>query len=89
MQTCDITIINKLGLHARAAAKLVQLTSQFSADIQLKTATKSADAKNIMSVLMLAAAYGCELSIQTNGEDEKEAMAQVCQLFADRFDEPE
>ena len=89
MQNSDITITNKLGLHARAAAKLVQLASRFNADIQLQTAAKSADAKSIMSVLMLAATCGTELHIQTNGRDEIEAMAQICQLFANRFDEAE
>ena len=65
----DVTIVNRLGLHARAAAKLVNLAGRFSARIELVTAAKRADAKSIMSVLMLAATKGTELKLDADGDD--------------------
>ncbi|MBU2966128.1 HPr family phosphocarrier protein [Amphritea sp. 2_MG-2023] len=84
-----ITIINKLGLHARAAAKLINVTSSFSADIQLTKDGRQVDGKSIMSVMMLAASKGTELSISTNGEDEQQAMDAIITLINNRFDEEE
>lgn len=84
-----IMIINKLGLHARAAAKLVTLASSFQSTIELKTKCKAANGKSIMSVMMLAAAKGTEIILCINGEDEKQAVAALEILINQRFDEPE
>ncbi|WP_198266261.1 HPr family phosphocarrier protein [sulfur-oxidizing endosymbiont of Gigantopelta aegis] len=82
-----LTITNKLGLHARAAAKLVTLASSFKSNIELKTSTKSANGKSIMSVMMLAASKGIEVTLVINGNDEKEAVAALELLIKHRFDE--
>ncbi|RTE65914.1 HPr family phosphocarrier protein [Amphritea opalescens] len=84
-----ITIINKLGLHARAAAKLINVTSSFSSDIQLTKDGRQVDGKSIMSVMMLAASKGTELSVSTSGDDEQQAMDAIIQLINNRFDEEE
>jgi len=89
MQQIEVTLINKLGLHARAAAKLVNTASSFSSDITIKKAGQSANGKSIMAVMMLAASCGTELSISADGEDEQAALDSLQQLIADRFDEPE
>lgn len=85
----DIKIINRLGLHARAAAQLVRLASQFKSKIQISRADNgvSADAKSILSVLSLAAARGTVLKLEFNGEDEKEAIIAVEKLFTEGFGE--
>jgi len=85
----NITIINKLGLHARAAAKLIGTTSSFSCEIRIDKAGREVDAKSIMAVMMLAASKGTELRITTNGEDEQAAMDAVVALINNRFDEEE
>lgn len=85
----NITIINKLGLHARAAAKLVNVASQFSSVIKLSNNGKLVDSKSIMSVLMLAASKGTELTLTFNGEDEAQALAAIETLINNRFDEEE
>lgn len=85
----EITIINKLGLHARAAAKLIGTTSSFSCDIRIDKAGREVDAKSIMAVMMLAASKGTELKIITKGEDEAAAMDAVTALINNRFDEEE
>lgn len=88
----DITVINKLGLHLRAATKLVQLASEFDADIQVACNDQTADAKSIMDVLMLAAIIGTELTITVNGdsrEDEEEAMDAILSIIRDKFGEEE
>ncbi len=82
-----LIISNKLGLHARAAAKLVTLASSFNADIELKTKCKTANGKSIMSVMMLAAAKGTEITLTINGDDEKEAIAALEILIKRKFDE--
>jgi phosphocarrier protein HPr len=84
-----ITIINKLGLHARAAAKLVTLASSFSARIEVKTPCKTANGKSIMSVMMLAASQGTELILLIDGHDEQEACSALEVLINHRFDESE
>ena len=89
MQEKQITIINKLGLHARAAAKLINVTSSFSSDIQLNKDGRQVDGKSIMSVMMLAASKGTELTISTSGEDEQQALEAIEQLINNRFDEEE
>lgn len=89
MPAVDIEIINKLGLHARAASKLVALSARFPCEIKISKADKSVDGKSIMSVMMLAAAKGTQLQISTNGEDENAALAAIVQLINNKFDEEE
>ena len=85
----ELLIINRLGLHARAAAKLVATASRFSASIKLQKDGKSADAKSIMGVMMLAAGKGSHLTVQCDGEDEAASLAAVEALIQDRFGEDE
>ncbi|MCK5648541.1 MAG: HPr family phosphocarrier protein [Gammaproteobacteria bacterium] len=82
-----IIISNKLGLHARAAAKLVTLASSFESTIELKTKCKTANGKSIMSVMMLAASKGTEITLLIEGDDEKQAVAALEILIKRRFDE--
>lgn len=89
MQTKEITVINKLGLHARATTKLVQMANRFGAKITLDNGSKTADAKSIMGVLMLAGKQGTTLTLTCEGEDELEAMEAISGLFADYFGEGE
>ena len=89
MATKDIPIINKLGLHARAAAKLVQTASRFEADIILKHNGKEVSGKSIMGVMMLAAGKGTTLSIIASGPDEAAALNELEKLIRDRFGENE
>ena len=85
----QLTIINKLGLHARAAAKLVKLCSSFTADIEIQKEDKKVNCKSIMGVMMLAASRGSEITLTANGEDETAAINAVCHLIEDRFGEDE
>ena len=85
----QVTIINKLGLHARAAAKLVGCTSAFSSDIQAGVGGNMVDAKSIMSVMMLAAGKGTVLDLKINGGDEEAALEAITTLIDNRFDEAE
>lgn len=84
-----ITIINKLGLHARAAAKLINTTSRFSSDIKLIKDGREVDGKSIMSVMMLAASKGTELSLKVEGTDQEEAIEAIETLVNNYFDEGE
>lgn len=84
-----VTIINRLGLHARAAAKLVSCTSAFSSKIHVGHEGNMVDGKSIMSVMMLAAGKGTELDLEINGRDEEEALAAIIALIENRFDEGE
>ncbi|MEH6651476.1 MAG: HPr family phosphocarrier protein [Motiliproteus sp.] len=83
----QLTIINKLGLHARATAKLIGVSSNFSSQIQLIRDGRAVDAKSIMSVMMLAASQGTELTVTTEGEDETQAMIAIENLINDYFGE--
>ena len=83
----QIEIINKLGLHARAAAKFVTLASGFESEVQLELNGNQVNGKSIMGVMMLAAAQGTQLVIMVEGPDENEAIEKLCELIADRFDE--
>ena len=85
----QVTIVNKLGLHARAAAKLVKLASRFEAEVQLKRDQQTVDAKSIMAVMMLAAGKGVDVDIEARGLDADEAVAELEQLIVDRFGEAE
>ncbi len=84
-----ITVVNKLGLHARAAAKLVKLAGGYQSAIRLTRAETAVDAKSIMGVMMLAATQGSELTLMVQGEDAESAAEAVCRLFADCFGEGE
>ncbi len=83
----EIPIINRLGLHARASAKLVQLLGDFKAQTTLIGGGREVNAKSIMGVLLLAAGNGSTVTLRTDGPDEAEAMAAAEALFARRFDE--
>ncbi|HAG93376.1 MAG: phosphocarrier protein HPr [Pseudomonadales bacterium] len=85
----SITIINKLGLHARAASKLVGTASRYESQILLNRNGQQADAKSIMSILMLAASQGTELQVTVNGADAEEAWHNIETLINNRFDEAE
>ena len=85
----QVTIINKLGLHARAAAKFVGCASAFSSNIQAGKDGQLVDGKSIMSVMMLAAGKGSVLNLQIEGDDEQDAHDALIALIANRFDEPE
>ncbi len=85
----NITIINKLGLHARAASKLVNLTSQFSSSVMLDKKGNKVNAKSIMGVMMLAASQGTELVMEVEGEDEQACSDAIIELINNRFDEAE
>ena len=85
----DAPIINKLGLHARASAKLTQLASGFPCEVWLERNGRRVNAKSIMGVMMLAAAKGSTITIDTQGEQADEALAAIQALVADRFGEGE
>jgi phosphocarrier protein HPr len=85
----QLTIINKLGLHARAAAKFVSCTSSFSSSIQAGKDGQLVDAKSIMSVMMLAAGKGTILDVEIHGSDEEAALAALTTLIENRFGEAE
>ncbi len=87
MQERTITITNRLGLHARAAAKLVKLAAGFQSRILIEARQKTADAKSIFSVLLLAATQNTEIEITVEGSDEEEAIGALCRLIADKFGE--
>lgn len=80
-------IINKLGLHARAAAKLSHLANMFSANIYLIYNEDKVNAKSLLGILTLAASVGNELTLQASGEDEQEAITAISELFNRKFDE--
>jgi phosphocarrier protein len=85
----DVEIINKLGLHARASAKLTQTASSFSCEVWLERSNRRINAKSIMGVMMLAAAKGVTITVETDGTDEEAAMQAIVQLIADKFGEGE
>ncbi len=89
MQHKHIDIINKLGLHARAAAKLVKLASSFESSIEIEKDEQRVNAKSIMGVMMLAASRGNTISIYAEGADEIDAIQQIETLICDKFGEPE
>ena len=89
MQQREIEIVNKLGLHARASAKLTQLAGQFTAEVWISRDGRKVNAKSIMGVMMLAAAKGAIVAIETYGPDEEQAMAALVGLINDKFGEGE
>jgi len=89
MQQREAEIVNKLGLHARASAKLTQLAAQHVSEVWLSRNGRRVNAKSIMGVMMLAAAKGSRVTIETDGADEEAAMQALLALIADRFGEAE
>jgi len=85
----EAEIINKLGLHARASAKLTQVAGRFQANVWVGRNGRRVNAKSIMGVMMLAAAMGSKVMVETDGPDEQQAMDAVTGLIAARFDESE
>jgi phosphocarrier protein HPr len=85
----ETTIVNKLGLHARASAKLTQLAGRFQCEIWMTRNARRINAKSIMGVMMLAAGIGSTVLIETEGVDEQEAMDELLALIADKFGEGE
>ena len=83
------TISNKLGLHARASAKLTKLAGSYPCEVWLSRGERRVNAKSIMGVMMLAAGLGTELQVETNGEKEQECMDALLTLIADKFGEGE
>ena len=89
MTLAVVKVLNTLGLHARPAAKVVDCAARYASDIRLIYDEKEVDAKSIMSVLLLAAPCGAELSLKINGDDEAAALQAMMALFADGFGELE
>jgi phosphocarrier protein len=87
MQEREVEVVNKLGLHARAAAKLTQLATKYQCDVSLIRNGRRVNAKSIMGVMMLAAGKGAKVTLETDGPDEKEAMSALTALIADYFGE--
>ena len=85
----SITISNRLGLHARASAKLTKLATGFKSEVFMSRNGRKVNAKSIMGVMMLAAGMGAEVEIETDGEDEQAAMDAICALINDKFGEGE
>lgn len=83
----EITIINKLGLHARAATKLAKTAAQFEARVQVSNGQSTVDGKSVMSLMLLAAVQGSVLTVCTEGSDEDAAMEAIATLINNRFDE--
>jgi len=89
MVCVEISIVNKLGLHARAAAKFVTLASSFDSEIKVARGSRCVNGKSIMGVMMLAAGKGMQIEVTADGGDEVVAIAQLEQLVAQRFGEEE
>ena len=82
-----MTIINKLGLHARAAARFVETAAAYEADVRVKSGDKSVNGKSIMGLMMLAAAKGASLELTVSGKDEERALRALARLIENRFGE--
>ncbi|MBK7952799.1 MAG: HPr family phosphocarrier protein [Candidatus Accumulibacter sp.] len=89
MVRAETAIINKLGLHARASAKLTQLAGRFASDVWMEKGARRINAKSIMGVMMLAAGKGSTVVVETDGSDEQVANEAIIELIADRFGEAE
>ncbi|MDR2592617.1 MAG: HPr family phosphocarrier protein [Chitinispirillales bacterium] len=83
----DVTVVNKLGIHARPAGSIVRAASTFKSKVELVKDGNTADAKSIMNVMMLAASKGTVISVRADGEDEQEAVQAVISLFENKFNE--
>ncbi len=89
MKCRRVTIVNRLGLHARASAKLVSLASEFQSKILLRRDAQEVNAKSIMGIMMLAAARGTEIELCADGRDADKALRALTELVTDRFGEEE
>lgn len=89
MARAETEIVNKLGLHARASAKLTQLAASFESEIWMEKGSRRINAKSIMGVMMLAAGKGSKVVIETTGDDEQDALDAILKLIADKFGEGE
>ena len=89
MARAETEIVNKLGLHARASAKLTQLAGSFDCEIWMEKGSRRINAKSIMGVMMLAAGKGSKVVIETTGDDEQDALDAILKLIADKFGEGE
>ena len=89
MQRSEVTIVNKLGLHARASAKLTRLAASYPCEVWMARGERRINAKSIMGVMMLAAGIGTQVTIETEGEQEQQAMDALRALIEDRFGEGE
>ena len=89
LQTQEITIVNKLGLHARASAKLTKLAGSFQCDVWMSKGQRRVNAKSIMGVMMLAAGLGSQVVLETDGPQETEALQALVALIEDKFGEGE
>ncbi len=89
MPQAEAEIVNKLGLHARASAKLTQTAGRFAAEVWLSRSGRKVNAKSIMGVMMLAAGKGTRITVETSGDDAEPALAAVLALIADKFGEGE
>ena len=87
MQQREVEIINKLGLHARASAKLTQLAAKYQSDVQMSRNGRKVNAKSIMGVMMLAAGKGAKVTVESDGPDEGAAMDAIVALIGDYFGE--
>lgn len=87
MQQREVEIVNRLGLHARASAKLTQLAARFQSEVQIGRNGRKVNAKSIMGVMMLAAGKGSKVMLEVDGPDETEAMDALCTLIKDYFGE--
>jgi phosphocarrier protein len=87
MQQRDVEIVNKLGLHARASAKLTQLAAKYRSEVQMTRNGRKVNAKSIMGVMMLAAGKGATITIEVDGPDEGDAMTAIVALIGDCFGE--
>jgi phosphotransferase system HPr (HPr) family protein len=85
----QVLIINKLGLHARAASKLAQLSQKFTAKVTIELNENSADANSIMGLMLLAGAQGKTVNVIASGKDAKIELEEICQLFSNKFHETE
>ena len=85
----EVEIKNKLGLHARAAAKLVHTAARFDSEVKVRKGEEEVDGKSILGILLLAAGKGTTITVTTAGSDESDAMTSIEKLIADKFDESE
>jgi phosphotransferase system HPr (HPr) family protein len=88
MSSCDVSIPNRLGLHARAAAKFVHVATRFKSQIRVARDNRIIDGKSIMSILLLAAPCGASIRISADGPDESDAISELCKLVESGFGEP-
>jgi phosphocarrier protein len=87
VRTCNLSILNSLGLHARAAAKFVHTAGRYAAHVRVARGEREVDGKSIMGLLLLAAAQGSSIRISADGPDEADAISALCQLVERGFDE--